>query len=124
MKHLTLAKEVFKPCVIGIADIILGDGAVRKLKQVALLNNTISSGIKYLSINIGDQQILDSKASLLKISIQLDESTDVSNYRSIGLETYPKLAKKALAVLLPFSTTYLCEVRFSFLVYLRNKYQN
>ena len=62
-----------------MADIILGDGAARKLKQVALSNDTITRRIKDLSIDIRDQLISDLKASPLKISIQLDESTDVSN---------------------------------------------
>ena len=52
------------------------------------------------------------------------ESIVLDNFCSKGLETYPKLAEKALAVLLPFSTTYLCKASFSSLVYLKNKYQN
>ena len=79
MKPHTFAEEVVKPCIIDMADIILGDGAARKLKQVALSNDTIARRIKDLSINIRDQLILDLKASPLKILIQLDESTDVSN---------------------------------------------
>ena len=51
------------------------------------------------------------------------ESMVLDNFWSIQLETYPKLAEKALAVL-PFSTTYLCEAGFSSLVYLKNKYRN
>ena len=73
MKPHTLAEEVVKPCVIDMADIILGDGAARKLKQVALSNDTIARRIKDLSIDIRDQLILDLKASPQKISIQLDE---------------------------------------------------
>ena len=52
------------------------------------------------------------------------ESMVLDNFWSIQLETYPKLAEKALTVLLPFSTTYLCEAEFSSLVYLKNKYRN
>ena len=48
----------------------------------------------------------------------------LENFWSARLETYPKLAEKALAVLLPFSTIYLCEAGFSSLVYLKNKYQD
>ena len=48
----------------------------------------------------------------------------LDNFWSIQLETYPKLAEKALAVLLPFLTTYLCKAGFSSLVYLKNKYRN
>ena len=52
------------------------------------------------------------------------ESMVLDNFWSIQLEIYPKLAEKALAVLLPFMTTYLCEAGFSSLVYLKNKYRN
>ena len=50
------------------------------------------------------------------------ELTVLDNFWSIGLETYPKLAKKALAILLSFLTTYLCKAGFSFLVYFKTKY--
>ena len=48
----------------------------------------------------------------------------LENFWNAGLETYPKLAEKALVVLLSFSTTYLCAAGFSSLVYLMNKYRN
>ena len=47
----------------------------------------------------------------------------LDHFWSIQLEIYSKLAEKALAVL-PFLTTYLCQVGFSSLVYLKNKYRN
>ena len=68
MKPHTLAKEVIKPCVVDMADIILGD--------VALSNDTICRRINDLSIDICDQLISDFKASPLKILLQLNESTD------------------------------------------------
>ena len=40
------------------------------------------------------------------------ESMVLENFWSAKLETCPKLAEKALAVLLPFSTTYLREAGF------------
>ena len=53
-------------------------------------------------------------------------------YESSLLETfwcsiqtgYPTLAKRALQVLVPFATTWLCELGFSSLLYLKNKYRN
>ena len=48
----------------------------------------------------------------------------LKDFWSAGLETYPKLAEKVLAVLLPFSTIYLCEAGFSSLIFLQNKYRN
>ena len=83
MKPHTLAEEVIKPCVVDMADIILGDGAARKLKQVALSNDAVRRGINDFSIDIRDQLISDFKASPLKISLQLDESMDVSNYSQL-----------------------------------------
>ena len=41
MKLHILAKEGIKPCVVDMADIILGNGAARKLKQVALSIDTV-----------------------------------------------------------------------------------
>jgi hypothetical protein len=37
---------------------------------------------------------------------------------------YPELSYKALKVLIPFLTTYLCEKAFSALMYLKNKYRD
>ncbi|KAL4136257.1 hypothetical protein QTP88_007808 [Uroleucon formosanum] len=37
---------------------------------------------------------------------------------------YPQLSSKALKVLIPFPTTYLCEKAFSALVYIENKFRN
>ena len=37
---------------------------------------------------------------------------------------YPLLSQKAVKILLPFATTYLCEVRFSALTYLKNTYRS
>ena len=79
----SLAKKVIKPCVADMAGTILGDGASRKLKQVALSNNTARRRLNDFSIDICDQLISNFTASPLKISLQLDESTSVSNYSQL-----------------------------------------
>ena len=66
-----------------MADIILGDGAAWKLKQVSLSNDTVRRRINDLSIDIRYKLILDFKTSPLKISLQLDKSTNVSNYSQL-----------------------------------------
>ena len=39
-------------------------------------------------------------------------------------KSYKAVSRVAIKVLLPFSTTYLCESGFSSLVYIKNKYRN
>ena len=100
MKPHTLAEEVIKLCVVDMTDIILGDGAARKLKQVAVSNNTVRRRIIDLSIDIRNQLISYFKASPLKISLQLDESIDMSNYSQlICFVCYIKVRKKRVFVL-------------------------
>ena len=72
MKSHIFAKEFIKPCVIDVSDIILGDGAARKLKQVALSNDTVCRRINDFSTDICNQLISDFMAYLLKILLQLD----------------------------------------------------
>ena len=69
IKPHTFVEKVIKLWVVDMADLILGDGAVRKLKQVALSNDTISRRIKDFNIDIRDQVISDLKASPLKMAI-------------------------------------------------------
>ena len=78
-KPHTIAEEVIKPCVLQMTKIVLGKEASKKLELVPLSNNVIQSRISDLSSDILDQVIADIKASPLKISLQLDETTDVEN---------------------------------------------
>ena len=48
----------------------------------------------------------------------------LSNFWAYLQADFPELSKKAMKVLMPFVTTYLCEKSFSALVYLKNKYRN
>ena len=58
---------------------VLGKEAAAKLKSVALSNNTIKKRIEEMSVDIADQVISGVKDSKSGFSIQLDESTDVTN---------------------------------------------
>ena len=69
VKPHMLAEEAIKPCVVDMADIILGDDDARKLKQVALSNDTVCRRINDLNIDIRDQPNSDFKAFPLKISL-------------------------------------------------------
>ena len=62
-----------------MASIVLGKDANRKLQAVPLPDNTISSRICDISYDILNQVFTDIKNSPTKISLQLDESTDISS---------------------------------------------
>jgi len=57
--------------------------------------------------------------------IQMEFSNgNLEHFRASQMETYPVLAKKALDVLVPFATTYLCETEFSCLLHINSKTRN
>ncbi|XP_068246891.1 protein FAM200C-like [Palaemon carinicauda] len=62
-----------------MAKIVLGKEAEKKLQQVSLSNDVIHNRIIDMNGDILKQVVADLKASPVKISIQVDESTDVSN---------------------------------------------
>ncbi|XP_068208356.1 protein FAM200C-like [Palaemon carinicauda] len=61
-----------------MAKIVLGIESEKKLKQIPLSNDIIHSRIHDMSPDVLQQVITDLKASPVRVSIQLDESTDVS----------------------------------------------
>ena len=77
-KAHTIAEELVKPCALEMAKIVLGTEAEKKLKQIPLSNDIIHSRIHDMSQDVLQQVITDLKASPVRVSIQLDESTDVS----------------------------------------------
>ncbi|KAL7639523.1 UNVERIFIED_CONTAM: hypothetical protein RMT77_010024 [Armadillidium vulgare] len=62
-----------------MANIMLGKTAENKLSQIPLSNDTISSRIDDMNDDILAQVIADLISSPGKFSLQLDETTDVSN---------------------------------------------
>ena len=75
-KPHTEAESFIKPCAMDMVKIVIGDEAEKKLQQIPLSNNVISTRISDISEDILGQVVLCLKASPVKIS---DESTDVSN---------------------------------------------
>ena len=60
-------------------NIVLGKEAAKKLPQVSLSNDIIHDRIVDLSKDTLEQVVADIKASPVKISLQVDEPTHVSN---------------------------------------------
>ncbi|CAM4544720.1 unnamed protein product [Lepidochelys kempii] len=76
-------------------------------------------------------QILNTeeKEKLIEISCDYELKRSFRNLSLINFwlslrNKYPLLAEKAATVLLPFSTTYLCEKAFSSYAHLKTKYRN
>jgi len=59
--------------------------------------------------------------SLLKLKF---ENQPVAEFWCSLKQEYPELTKKAILVLLPFVSTYLCETGFSSYIFTKNKYRN
>ena len=73
------SKRVGEALRNGNGKIITRVEAEKKLSLVPLSNDIISSRIRDISEDILQQVIADVKASPIKVSLQLDESTDVSS---------------------------------------------
>ena len=76
-------ETLMKPATLKITEIILGKEAMKKIKQVPLSNDVVTSRIAEISCDIVDQVTTAIKESPVRISLQLDESADISNF--VGL---------------------------------------
>ena len=78
-KPHSIGETLIKPCVLKMADIMLGKDAERKLASISLSNSTIQRRIKDLSDDIKCQVVEEIKnAPFRLIAIQIDESTDIA----------------------------------------------
>ena len=62
--------------------VVVGDDAARKLDDISVSNDTVSRHIKEISQNI-KEQVVDKIKKFPYFSIQLDESTDFSQYSQL-----------------------------------------
>ncbi|CDQ91221.1 unnamed protein product [Oncorhynchus mykiss] len=84
-KPHTIGETLIKPAVLKMANIMLGKEAEVKLSQIPLSNDTISDRIEDMSKDILAQVVADLISSPAKFSLQLDETTDVSNLSQLAL---------------------------------------
>ena len=78
-KPHSIGETLIKPCVLKMADTMLGKDAERKLASISRSNSTIQRRIKDLSDDIKCQVVEEIKnAPFGLFAIQIDESTDIS----------------------------------------------
>ena len=79
-KPHTIAENLILPCTRDIVRLMIGPDAVTKLSPLSVSNNTIKRRISAISEDILCQIIQDLKETPFGLlSIQLDETTDVTN---------------------------------------------
>ncbi|XP_055549359.1 zinc finger BED domain-containing protein 5-like [Wyeomyia smithii] len=79
-KPHTVGETLVKPCAMKMVEIVLGNGLEKKLVAVSLSDNTVQRRISDMSVNVKNQVVSEIKAAKFGLlSIQLDESTDVSS---------------------------------------------
>ena len=79
MKAHTIGEFLIMPATKMLAKHLIGEEAFAKLESVFLSNNTAKNQIEEMSVDIADQVISGVKDLQYGFSIQLDESTDVTN---------------------------------------------
>ena len=96
LKAHTIGQHLIMPAEKMLVNNVLGEEAAVKLKSVPLSNNTVKKRIEEMSVDIADQVISERKDSKNVFSIQLDESTDVTNNAQLLVYVRNSLHKKML----------------------------
>ena len=77
-KPHTIGETLVKPCALEMTELVCGIEHRKKLEAIPLSNDTINCRIYDISNNILEQVMEELKASPFPFSMQLDESTNVS----------------------------------------------
>ena len=77
-KPHTIGESLILPSATDMVRIMLGDKAAKQLEMIPLSNDTVSRRISDLSLNVKEQLVDKIRASKY-FSIQLDETTDITN---------------------------------------------
>ena len=76
----TIAESLILPGAKILVKRVFGEQAVAKFNAVSLSDNTMKRRIEEMSDDVADQILAETKESKFGFAIQLDESTDITNY--------------------------------------------
>jgi hypothetical protein len=76
-KPHTIGEKLIKPCLLEAARLILNEESYKKIMQISLSNDTVRRRIHEMADDI-KKQVIEKVNNSPFFSIQLDESTDVS----------------------------------------------
>lgn len=112
LKHLQLTFEEYFP----------------NRHNISLSNSWICSPFEG-DVSLNTSLTLPEKEKLIELSCDsslkvIFKDRSLFDFWLSVINEYPVLSKKAIKILLPFCTTYLCEKGFSTYTYLKNKYRN
>ena len=82
-KPHTIAEKLIMPTTKVLVKHVIGNEALSKFNSVSASNNTIKRLITEISADINEQVITEVQDSKHGFAIQLDKSTDVSNYAQL-----------------------------------------
>ena len=91
-KPHTIGEKLVKAAALKMANIMLGKAAENKLSRISFSNDTISNRINKISDNMLAQIVSDLILSPIKLSLRLDETTDVSNLSQLAV--FVRLCKR------------------------------
>ena len=76
----SIAESLILPGAKILVKIVFGEQAIAKLNAVSLSDNTMKRRIDEMSDDIADQILAELNESKFGFAIQLDESTNITNY--------------------------------------------
>ncbi|GFW74809.1 zinc finger BED domain-containing protein 5 [Trichonephila clavipes] len=143
----TIAEELILPAAIEIVEAMFGDNFAKELQSIPLSNDTVSRRIDDIAEDVEQQffasyewvrdpfkntpeglstteeEIFIDFTSSGEIKRQLCNKTLFHFWAEVDDES-SELKTKAFRILLPFSTSYLCETGFSAVAALKTKYRS
>ncbi|GFS94719.1 zinc finger BED domain-containing protein 5 [Trichonephila clavipes] len=146
-KPHTIAEELILPAAIEIVETMFGDNFAKELQSIPLSNDTVSRRIDDISEDV-EQQLFASYEWVrdpfqnTPEGLSTTEEESFIDFTSSGEikrqfcnktlfqfwaevdDEFSELKTKAFRILLPFSTSYLCETGFSAVAALKTKYRS